>query len=157
MSLSTRHRLPWLVAVLWIAITSKVAFPRDTLPSLGRALVSGELRDGWTEGQLLHWFVAMMACMYAVDRLYCTWQRWRVGVDPMKVHWSRLRNRDGAFFCANCLSIFLLPPPDFDEDKKVSCGDCGYAVASYREMKPYLHPAGALHELATRVRQRFFG
>jgi hypothetical protein len=131
--------LPYFVALLWLMATIKLSFPGDgTLPAFARAVVSGELRDRWTELQIGHWFVAMLATMFVVDRLYCAWTRWRVGVDPMKVHWTRLLNRDGAYICAHCLSPFLLPPEDLDEDKMVSCGDCGEGKARYGDMKPHL-------------------
>ena len=122
MHLRIRNFLPILVGGLWLFLTG----------SLVRRNVS------YSEFEGLTWLAAMFATMILVDRLYCAFVRRRSGVDPMKVHWSRLRNRDDAFFCAACQSIFLLPPEDFSDEGWVHCGDCGHAVAPYGEMKPFL-------------------
>jgi hypothetical protein len=83
------------------------------------------------------WFLMLMAVLFVGDRLVCRYADWRYGVDPLKVHWSRLRNRDGAFLCGACLSPSLLPPEDLADEGFVACGDCGHRIAPYREMKPH--------------------
>ena len=57
-------------------------------------------------------------------------------------HWSELRNRHGFYFCASCRSVYLSIPEDLDERKYVHCGDCGYKIARYGEMREALngHP-----------------
>jgi len=122
MYLRIRNFLPILVGGLWLLLTWW--------------LISAN--DRYSGFEFLTWIAAMFATMILVDRLYCGFVRRRAGVDPMKVHWSRLRNRDAAFFCAACQSIFLLPPEDFSDEGWVHCGDCGHAVAPYGEMKPFL-------------------
>jgi len=120
MSLRTRHSLPWLVGLVWLAL-SWLALPRDL-----------------SLFEYLTWVAALFAAMLLVDRLYVAIVRRRHGIDPMKTHWSRLRNRDGTFICAACQSVFLLPPADFNDEAWVHCGDCGHAVAPYGAMKPHL-------------------
>lgn len=136
MSLRTRHRLPALVALLWLVLSWWLILgaPRPAeIPAAMRA--AGDL---YSELEIFTWFAAAILLMIGVDRLYVAFVRRRVGVDPMATHWSKLRNRDGAFFCAACRSVFLLPPEDFADEKWVHCGDCGHAVAPYGEMKTLL-------------------
>ena len=125
MHLTIRNMLPWFVAGFWLALWE--LFIPAGFPS-----------KSWSDFELVTWLAAMFALMIVVDRAWVEHTRRRIGVDPMKVHWSKLRNRNGAFFCAACQSIFMLPPEDFDEAKPVRCGDCGHAIATYGEMKPYL-------------------
>ena len=110
-----------LIALAWGAATA-FWLPRGLSPALQGA-----------------WLVALFAAMFLVDRLYVAWWRRRRAPDPMTLHWSELRNREGDFVCAACRSIFLLPPPDLDPAKMVSCGHCGHVVAPYGEMQPHLH------------------
>ena len=136
MYLSIRNKLPWLVAALWLWLPWRLALGGPSLSELAGMVAGG--RHSFSEFEVITWFCAMFAAMFVVDRLWCAFVRRRVGVDPMRVHWSRLRNLDGAFFCAACQSISLLPPPDLDEEGMVHCADCGHAVARYGEMKPHL-------------------
>jgi hypothetical protein len=122
--LATRHALPWLVGIAWLALTF-LALP-----------------PGLSDFEHLTWGAALFFTMIVVDRLYVAFVRRRHGVDPMKLHWSQLRNRDGAFFCAACQSVFLLPPEDLSDEGMVHCGDCGHAVARYGEMRPLIHVHG---------------
>ena len=121
MLLSIRHTLIALIGIAWLVL-SFLVLPR----SLSRS-------EGFT------WIAAMFFVMIVVDRFYVAFVHRRHGVDPMKLHWWELRNRNGAFFCAACQSIFLLPPEDFSDEAWVHCGDCGHAVAPYGEMKPLIH------------------
>lgn len=143
MHLTHRHLLIKIVGGLWIAMTFWLI------------LSSGAIYPRWAEWEVIGWFLAMFAVMFTVDRLYCAWLRRRIGVDPRKVHWIHLRNREGDFICAHCLSVFLLPPPDLDEAKMVTCGDCGAEKARYGEMKPHLEPERRYRDLADRVLTRF--
>jgi DNA-directed RNA polymerase subunit RPC12/RpoP len=138
MALKLRHLLVWLVAAAWVAGTWRFALGGPGLRDLGSALTDQSLAGRWSEFHIAGWFAAMLATMFAVDRLYCRFLASRWGVDPMKVHWSRLRNRKGDFFCAACRSIFMLPPEDLSDQGWVRCGDCGHAVSPYGEMKPFL-------------------
>ncbi|MES2271952.1 MAG: hypothetical protein V4533_13800 [Pseudomonadota bacterium] len=104
---------------------------------------------------VINWFAMMMVVMVVSDRVFCRYADRRWGIDPMKVHWSTLKNRDGFHLCPACLSPFLLPPEDFNEQANVECGDCGHAIATYGEMKPVFddqnpHMAGRMG-----LRQRF--
>ncbi len=121
MLLSIRHTLIALIGIFWLVL-SFLVLPR----SLSRF-------EGFT------WIAAMFFVMIVVDRFYLAFVRRRHGVDPMTLHWWELRNRNGAFFCAACQSIFLLPPEDFSDEAWVHCGDCGHAVAPYGEMKELIH------------------
>ena len=128
-----RRLLPWLVALLWLLGTWKFVL---RWPGLTETLRWGlPEMPRFSELAIAGWFLAMMATMVAADRLLC-WL-WRRRIDPMKVHWSRLRNVDGRFFCAACRSVFLMPPADRRDEDFVCCGDCGHRVAPYGEMKPY--------------------
>jgi hypothetical protein len=138
--LTTRHLLPWGVAVAWVLGTLAFAFPKETMLVFSGSAEAGDLFDRSSEWEVLNWFASMLAVMVVVDRLYCRWLVGRVGVDPMEVHWTELRNRNGDFMCAHCLSVFMLPPPDLDEEKMVTCGDCGAGKARYGDMKPHLNP-----------------
>lgn len=129
MGLGFRHFLIVLVALAWAAATFLLLPP------------------GLTRFEEFTWFAALFVAMVVIDRIYVAIVRWRRGVDPMTLHWSELRNRDGDFFCAACRSVFLLPPEDLDEEKMVHCGDCGHAVAPYGEMKPLVRAQGR-HNLA---------
>ena len=129
MSLRTRHTLPVLIGAVWLAL-SFLVLPRSL-----------------SDFEMVTWLAALFFTMYLVDRLYVAIVRRRHGVDPMTLHWSRLRNREGDFFCAACQSIFLLPPEDLSDAGWVHCGDCGHAVAPYGEMKPLVHEQG-LRQLA---------
>jgi hypothetical protein len=120
MGLGFRHTLIGFTAFAWLAATV--------------LLLPGDL----TSFEQLTWFAFLFAAMVVVDRIYVAIVRRRHGVDPMTLHWSKLRNRKGEFFCAACRSIFLLPPEDFSDSGWVRCGDCGHAVAPYGEMKPFL-------------------
>ena len=120
MGLGFRHFLIVLVGAGWL-VASFFLLPRDLTPFEG-----------------LTWLAAMFAAMLLIDRIYVALVRRRHGVDPMSLHWSELRNREGNFFCAACRSIFLLPPEDLSEAGHVRCGDCGHAVAPYGEMKPFI-------------------
>ena len=120
MSLRVRHSLPILIGITWLVMTL-------FLPS------------GLTDFEQFTWLAAFFFTMIVVDRIYVAYVRRRYGVDPMKLHWSERRNRDGAFFCPACSSIFLLPPEDFSDQGMVHCGDCGHAIARYGEMKPIIH------------------
>lgn len=123
MSLRTRHTLPFLIAIVWLAATLL-------------------LPPGLSDFEQATWLAAFFFTMFVVDRIYVAYARRRYGVDPMKLHWSERRNRDGAFFCPACTSIFLLPPEDFSEAGMVHCGDCGHAIAPYGEMKPLVQAQG---------------
>ena len=123
MSLRIRHSLPILIGAAWLVMTL-------FLPS------------GLTDFEQFTWLAALFFTMIVVDRIYVAYVRRRHGVDPMKLHWSECRNRDGAFFCPACTSIFLLPPEDFSDEAMVHCGDCGHAIARYGEMKPIIHAEG---------------
>ncbi len=95
---------------------------------------------------MLAWFGGLFAAMVLIDSLWCRWLRRRRG-DLRRFHWTRLRNRRGDFICAECESIFMVAPPDLDEEAMVMCGDCGAAKARYGEMKPYLDPVGRTRSL----------
>ncbi len=136
MYLRIRNRLPALVAVVWLVLSWWLILGAPPLAEIPAAMRAAG--DRYSELEIFTWFAAAILAMIAVDRLYVAYVRRRVGVDPMKTHWSKLRNRDGAFFCAACQSIFLLPPEDFGDDEWVRCGDCGHAVAPYGEMKKLL-------------------
>lgn len=135
MSLRTRHLLPVLIGGAWLAASFLVLPP------------------GLSSFEQLTWLAALFAAMYVVDLLYVALVRRRHGVDPMALHWSQRRNRDGSFFCPACLSIFLLPPEDLGDEGMVHCGDCGHAIARYGEMKPLAHELGRhqLEQLARRL------
>jgi len=107
-----------------------------------------------TNFELLTWLAALFIAMFLVDRAYVAWVRRRHGVDPMTLHWSRLRNRNGEFFCAACQSAFLLPPEDLSDEGMVHCGDCGHPVATYGEMMPLTVEQGQrqLESLGRRLR-----
>lgn len=110
------------------------------------ALAWGAATAFWLPRGLSHalqgaWLAALFAAMFLFDRLYVAWWR-RRSPDPLTLHWSELRNREGDFVCAACRSIFLLPPPDLDPEKMVTCGHCGHGVAPYGEMQPHLHAPG---------------
>jgi formate hydrogenlyase subunit 3/multisubunit Na+/H+ antiporter MnhD subunit len=136
MYLRLRNLLPFLVACLWLVLSWWLILGAPPLEGLSAALM---LHDGVHSGlEASTWLAAMILAMILADRLYVGWVRRRAGVDPMKLHWSKLRNRDGAFLCAACQSVFLLPPEDFSDSGWVHCGDCGHAVAPYGEMKLYL-------------------
>jgi hypothetical protein len=85
------------------------------------------------------WIASIFVGMFLVDRLYVAWWRRHHAPDPMTLHWSELTNRDGDYCCAACHGNFLLPPPDLDPEKMVTCGHCGHVVAPYGEMQPFLH------------------
>lgn len=87
-----------------------------------------------TNFELLTWLAALFIAMFLVDRAYVARVRRRHGVDPATLHWSRLRNRNGDFFCAACQSVFLLPPEDLSDEGMVYCGDCGHPIATYGEL-----------------------
>lgn len=125
-------------------------YPDRTLQGLGGAVVFGELDGRFPEWSVAAWFLGLAAAMLLADWMYCAFRRWRRG-DPRRIHWSRLRNADGDFICAHCLSPFMLPPEDLDEAKMVRCGDCGAEKARYGEMKPFLDPEGALRRLKRRA------
>ena len=134
MLLGIRHTLIVLIGIVWFVL-SLIVLPRSL-----------------SKFEAFTWIAAMFFVMVVVDRLYVAFVRRRHGVDPMTLHWSKLRNRDGAFFCAACRSIFLLPPEDFSDEAWVHCGDCGRAVAPYGEMKPLVHEQGR-HQLAALARR----
>jgi len=137
-ALTIRHLLLWLVAGAWLAGTWAFALDSRPLGELFRSAFEGRFLGRWSEFHVVAWVAAMLATMFALDRFYCRFLAWRWGVDPMKMHWSKLRNRRGDFFCAACSSIFMLPPEDLGDEGWVHCGDCGHAVAPYGEMKPFL-------------------
>jgi hypothetical protein len=151
MYLTIRNTLPWLVAALWLWLSWHLWLGRPDLADIPDAL--WDLRP--SEFGIFTWFAAMIAAMLLADRLWCKFTRWRIGVDPMRVHWSRLRNTEGNLFCARCQSIFLLPPEDLSLGGIVHCGDCGHAIATYGEMKPLLEQHGRyrLKQLASRLRR----
>lgn len=149
MPLYVRNRLPFVVAAAWLAFSWWWILGA---PSLGDTVTAMfRVPERYSTFEMFTWFCAMLLAMVLVDRGWCALMRRWVGVDPMKVHWSWLRNRDGRFFCAACRSIFLLPPEDFSEEGMVHCGDCGHAVATYGEMKPYLDPRGRVRSLSRRL------
>lgn len=151
--LSSRHKLPWAIAAVWL--WGSWYWILDA-PSLQRILTTGFIYDQaerFSEFEAVAWFVLLLATMWAADWLLCRYADWRWGVDPMTLHWSLVRNREGNFVCAACLSPFMLPPGDLDEANWVHCGDCGHPVARYGDMKPYLDPAGELAKLARRALQ----
>jgi len=123
-SLRTRHTLPVLIGAAWLAASFLVLPP------------------GLSDFERVTWLAALLFAMFAVDRLYVARVRRRFGVDPMTLHWSQLRNRDGDFFCAACHSIFLLPPEDLSDEGMVHCGDCGHAIAPFGEMKALFYEQG---------------
>ena len=141
MSLRTRHTLPILLAIAWLAATFLLLPP------------------GLSDFEQVTWLAAFFFTMFVVDRAYIAYARRRYGVDPMKLHWSERRNRDGFLFCPACTSIFLLPPEDFSDQGMVHCGDCGHAIAPYGEMKPLIHAQGRkrLQEITETVWRRIRG
>jgi DNA-directed RNA polymerase subunit RPC12/RpoP len=136
MYLRIRNFLPILVGALWLFLTWWLILGAPPPEEIAATSILPNNR--YAGPGFLTWLAAMFLTMILVDRLYVAFVRRRAGVDPMKVHWSKLRNRDGAFFCAACGSIFLLPPEDFSDDAWVHCGDCGHAIAPYGEMKKFL-------------------
>jgi hypothetical protein len=138
MALRFRNLLPFLIGAAWLWMTWRFMLGGPALADMKRMIGAGELARRYAEWEIAGWLLAMLATMIAADRLLCASLDRFFGVDPMKTHWSRLRNRDGAFFCARCRSIFMLPPEDLSDEGWVHCGDCGYAVAPYGEMKPLL-------------------
>lgn len=147
MYLLVRNALPVVVGIAWLFGSWQWVGRPD-----GGALM--RLKGHYSDFEIITWFAAMIFAMVLADRLWCRFALWKVGVDPMTLHWSKLRNRSGQFFCAACQSIFMLPPEDFDEAKWVHCGDCGHAVAPYGEMKPHLraYAERTLSRLAWRLR-----
>jgi hypothetical protein len=133
-----RNLLPFAVGALWLYLIWRVQLGAPTLDALQEARHTGALRERFSSLEVILCLAGLAAAMVAVDKLWCAFVRRRVGIDPMKVHWSRLRNRNGNFICAACQSIFMLPPEDFSDEGWVHCGDCGHAVAPYGEMKPML-------------------
>ena len=141
MTLAFRDKLPWAIAAGWLWASW---YGIRGAPSLQDILTTGfiyDLRGRFSEFQAVGWFVSLLLTMLVADRLLCRFADWRWGIDPMRVHWSRLRGRDGRFLCAACLGPFLLPPEDLSDEGWVHCGDCGHAVAPYGEMKPHFAPA----------------
>lgn len=137
MPLRLRNILPWLVAAAWIWGTWYFALSAPPVRDLLARDVVWTIGKRYPPWALVGWLATMMALMLIADRLFCRFaSRWW-GIDPRKVHWSRLRNRDGLFLCPECGSPFLLPPEDLADEGLVHCGDCGHAVAPYGEMKPY--------------------
>ena len=131
-----RHTLPWLVGACWLGLFWWLVLDRPSFEKAWLMMVSGEMAGRYSSFEFLTGVAAVLFSMYLVDRLWCRFALWRIGVDSMKVHWSRLRTVDGRFICAACHGVFLLPPQDFSEEGWVHCGDCGHAVAPYGEMKP---------------------
>ena len=151
MTLAFRHKLPWAIAAVWLWGSWYWILGA---PSLQRIFTTGFLydqADRFSEFEAVGWFTMLVVTMLVADRLLCRYADWRWGVDPMTLHWSRVRNREGDFVCAACLSPFMLPPEDLSDAGWVHCGDCGHAVAPYGEMKPHLDPPGALKKLARLV------
>ncbi|HEX8379904.1 MAG TPA: hypothetical protein VF619_05070 [Allosphingosinicella sp.] len=136
MTPAVRDKLPWLVAAAWFAGTWKFEFGSPSLQEMLRGRFWAKIGT-YSELDALAWLAMLFGAMFVADRLLCWYGVWRWGVDPAKVHWSRLRNREGRFLCANCLGSFLLPPEDRSDDAFVRCGDCGHAVAPYRELKAH--------------------
>lgn len=136
MSLRFRHFMIWVFAGLWVAGTLRFELGARSVQELTYPRFWERL-DGYSDTQFMMWLAMLLAAMFAGDRLVCRYANWRYGVDPLKVHWSRLRNRDGALLCGACLGPFLMPPEDRSDTSFVRCGDCGHAVAPYGEMKPY--------------------
>lgn len=135
MSPRIRDKLPWLVAAAWIAGTWKFELGAPSVTEMLDGPFWAKVGADYSEFDALGWLAMLLAAMFVADRLLCRLGTWLWGVDPLKVHWSSLRNRDGRFLCANCLSPFLLPPEDRSDEGMVRCGDCGHAVAPYRELK----------------------
>jgi hypothetical protein len=137
MTLRFRHFMIWLVAGLWVFGTCRFVLGARSVQEMTYGSFWDRVRSDVSETDMLMWLAMLLATMFVVDRCVCWYADWRYGIDPMKVHWSRLRNRDGAFFCAACLGPFMLPPEDGRDESFVHCGDCGHPVAPYGEMKPY--------------------
>ena len=149
-TLAFRNRLPRLVGLGWIIGTWYFVLGAPSLREMATEGYWGGVDSRYSELDLLGWLAMMLAAMVVVDRLLCRFADWRWGVDPMKVHFSKLRNRDGTFLCPACLGPFLLPPEDLDERAMVRCGDCGHGVAPYGEMKAHFPPeVAALHRSAS--------
>ncbi|HEX9965635.1 MAG TPA: hypothetical protein VGB04_11705 [Allosphingosinicella sp.] len=132
-----RDKLPWLVAAAWIGGTWKLELGAPSLKEMLAGPFWARFASDYSELDAVGWLAMLLAAMFVADRLLFWYGTWRWGVDPMKVHWSRLRNREGKFLCAACLSPFLLPPTDYDDEGVVRCGDCGHEIAPYREFKAY--------------------
>ncbi|HEY0149084.1 MAG TPA: hypothetical protein VGB70_08760 [Allosphingosinicella sp.] len=135
MTLAFRHKLPWLIAAAWLWGSWEWVLGA---PSLREMLYTGylySLSERFSEFEAIGWFALLIVTMLLADRLLCLYADWRWGIDPLKVHWSRLRGRDGGVLCAACLSPFMMPPGDLHDESYVHCGDCGHAVAPYGEMK----------------------
>jgi hypothetical protein len=143
MYLRIRNTLPWVVGAAWMYLSWRYLLGAPSWQQLMALRDWGGLDSSFSSLGILTWFAALFAAMILVDRLWCRIALWRVGVDPMKMHWSRLRNRNGNFFCAACHGIFMLPPEDLSDEGWVHCGDCGHAVAPYGEMKPLLRAHAA--------------
>ena len=144
MTPSFRYKLPWLIAACWLWGSWYWILGA---PSLQKMLYFGfgeEVAARVSEFQAVGWATMLLVTMLVADRLFCRFADWRWGVDPMAVHWSKLRNRDGRFLCAACLSPFMLPPEDLSDEGWVHCGDCGHAVAPYGEMKRHVDPEAEL-------------
>ena len=137
MTPAIRDKLPWLVAAAWFGGTWKFELGAPSPKEMLGGPFWTRIGSDYSELDALGWLAMLLAAMFVADRLLCWYGAWRWGVDPAKVHWSRLRNRDGGFLCANCLSPFLLPPEDGSDDAFVRCGDCGHCVAPYRDLKAY--------------------
>jgi hypothetical protein len=135
MSLGFRHFMIWVYAGLWIVGTCRFELGVRSVQELTDGRFWDRLRADYSDAQVLMWWAMMMAVMLVGDRLLCRYANWRHGVDPLKVHWSRLRNREGDFLCGACLSPFMVAPEDGRAEAFVHCGDCGHAVARYGEMR----------------------
>ncbi|MEM8917923.1 MAG: hypothetical protein AAGE37_03605 [Pseudomonadota bacterium] len=90
------------------------------------------------------WVVALVVILMMVGADFL-WRGLRIAKARLRTrgrHWSELRNRHGFYFCASCHSVYLSIPEDLDERKYVHCGDCGYKIAHYGEMREALngHP-----------------
>jgi hypothetical protein len=152
MTLAFRHKLPWAIAAAWLWASWYWILGAPSLQEMMYSSFLPGLAGRFSEFEALGWVTLLLVTMLIADRLLCLYADWRWGIDPMKVHWSRIRGRDGRFLCAACLSPFLMPPDDLSDTGWVHCGDCGHAVAPYGEMKPHFNAVAELFEL---VKRRF--
>ncbi len=107
-----RFKLPWLIAALWLWGSWYWILGAPSLQEMLYTSFLPSLEGRFSEFEAVGWVTLLLVTMLVADRLFCRFADWRWGTDPMKLHWSRLRNRDGAFICAACLGPFMLPPED---------------------------------------------
>lgn len=80
---------------------------------------------------------ALLTTIYGFDRLFLRVITRSYGHHPHDLHWSERMNRNGSPFCPDCQSTYIYQPDSGRDDDYVRCGDCGFAIATLGEMRPY--------------------